>query len=62
MRDKKGKTMNWRLMRQDDNGNIFQVGNNLTDPIEAQRLLEEYRAKGHKQDYWLEEINIKNPD
>ena len=50
------------LMRQDDNGNIFQVGKNLTDPVEAQRLLEQYRAKGHKQDYWLEKINGKDPD
>ena len=49
-------------MRQDDNGNIFQVGKNLTDPVEAQRLLEQYRAKGHKQDYWLEKINGKDPD
>lgn len=52
----------WRLMRQDDNGNIFQVGEDLTDSIEAQRLLEEYKVKGHKQDYWLEKINIKNPE
>ena len=49
-------------MRQDDNGNIFQVGSNLTDSIKAQHLLEEQRVKGHKQDYWLDEVNIKNPD
>lgn len=61
MNESKGTT--WRLMRQDDNGNIFQVGNDLTDQIQAQRVLEKYRAKGHKQDYWLEEkINTKNPD
>jgi len=52
-----------RLMRQDDNGNIFQVGKNLVDTVEARCLLEEYRAKGHKQDYWLEEIKTsKSPD
>jgi len=38
---KESKRVNLRLMRQDDNGNIFQVGKNLTDPVEAQRLLEE---------------------
>ncbi|MEK7074794.1 MAG: SPOR domain-containing protein [Patescibacteria group bacterium] len=59
---KESKRTNLRLMRQDDNGNIFQVGKNLTDPVEAQRLLEQYRAKGHKQDYWLEKINGKDPD
>lgn len=45
----------WRLMRQDDNNNIFQVGRDLNNKLEAQRLLEYYRAKKHKQDYWLEE-------
>lgn len=59
---KEDKKRIWRLMRQDDNGNIFQVGKDVADPIEARHLLEKYRAKGHKQDYWLEEINGRNPE
>ena len=44
----------WSVWRQDDNGNLFIVKNNLTEN-EALRLIREYKRKGHKQSYWAKE-------
>jgi hypothetical protein len=43
----------WAVHRQDDNGNQFVVRTGLTQE-EAERLVAEYTAKGHKQLYWAE--------
>ena len=43
----------WQVMRQDDNGNVFVVAENLTEE-EARVLALEYERKGHKQTYWVE--------
>lgn len=47
----------WSLWRTDDNGNSFLVKGRLTQD-EAEQLLREYTAKGHKQVYWLHEQNL----
>ncbi|MGW6918254.1 SPOR domain-containing protein [Kitasatospora sp. NPDC054939] len=43
----------YRVMRQDDNGNRFEVAAGLARE-EAERLAEEFEARGHKQLYWVE--------
>lgn len=43
----------WSVQRQDDNGNVSQIGSGLTK-AEARRLAAEYEAKGHKQTYWVQ--------
>ena len=45
---------NWRLMRQDDTGNQFEIVGNL-DKEQAVKLRDEFEARGHKQMYWIEE-------
>ena len=44
----------WEVIRQDDNGSVFVIQENFTQ-IEAESLVEEYTAKGHKQTCWSEE-------
>jgi hypothetical protein len=41
----------WTVHRQDDNGNRFVVETGLTRD-EAERLVELYERRGHKQLYW----------
>ena len=43
----------WQVVRQDDNGNIFIIQKNLTEKA-AEKLVQEYTSKGHKQLYWCE--------
>jgi hypothetical protein len=43
----------WKLLRQDDNGDRFVVKKGLTKQ-EAERLVAEFEALGHKQTYWAE--------
>lgn len=43
----------YRVMRQDDNGNRFEVARGL-ERAEAERLAAEFEARGHKQLYWVE--------
>ncbi|MEU8924475.1 hypothetical protein AB0D10_26625 [Kitasatospora sp. NPDC048545] len=45
----------YRVIRQDDNGNRFLVAKDL-DGAGAQRLAAELEARGHKQLYWVEEV------
>ncbi|MFD8757253.1 SPOR domain-containing protein [Kitasatospora sp. NPDC059577] len=45
----------YRVVRQDDNGNRFLVAKDL-DGAGAQRLAAELEARGHKQLYWVEEV------
>jgi hypothetical protein len=43
----------WAAWRIDDNGNTFVVREHLTRE-EADRLVAEFEARGHKQMYWVE--------
>jgi hypothetical protein len=43
----------WAVYRQDDNGNCFVVSTRLSKE-EAERLVTEFEARGHKQVYWAE--------
>jgi UDP-N-acetyl-2-amino-2-deoxyglucuronate dehydrogenase len=43
----------WTVYRQDDNGNRFVVSTRLSRE-EAERLVAEFEARGHKQVYWAE--------
>lgn len=44
----------FRLVRQDDTGNVFEIVRGLDKP-QADRLQAEFEARGHKQMYWVEE-------
>ena len=43
----------WAVCRTDDTGNSFVVREHLTRE-EAERLVAEFTARGHKQYYWVE--------
>ncbi len=43
----------WEVWRIDDNGNSFVVRGHLTRE-EADRVVEEFTARGRKQMYWAE--------
>jgi hypothetical protein len=43
----------WRILRQDDNGNRFEVENGLTEECARERVAA-LAAGGHKQLYWAE--------
>ena len=45
--------LRWTVLRQDDNGNRFIVQRHLGRE-EAERLVAELEARGHKQVYWAE--------
>lgn len=48
-----GAEARWLVVRQDDNGNRFQVQRGLPKG-EAERLVAELESHGHKQLYWAE--------
>jgi hypothetical protein len=43
----------WTVLRIDDNGNTFVVRDHLAR-TEADRMVAEFTARGHKQTYWAE--------
>jgi hypothetical protein len=43
----------WAVWLIDDNGNTFVVREHLSR-AEAERVVEEFTARGHKQMYWVE--------
>ncbi|NGO11613.1 SPOR domain-containing protein [Streptomyces sp. HC44] len=45
----------WLVVRQDDNGNRYRVGRYATR-AEAQKIADSLDAHGHKQLYWIEQI------
>lgn len=45
----------WRVVRQDDNGNVFAIAEVDTE-AEARALAAAYEARAHKQIYWAEPI------
>jgi hypothetical protein len=53
MDDPKSVPDSWTVWRIDDNGNTFVVQENLTRE-EAERLVLQFTARGHKQTYWAE--------
>jgi hypothetical protein len=44
----------WRVLRQDDNGNVFEV-ERLPSRCEANAVVASFEARGHKQMYWVEQ-------
>lgn len=42
----------WSVWRTDDTGNSFLVREHLTRD-EAERVVAEFTARGHKQTYWI---------
>ncbi|WP_151771440.1 SPOR domain-containing protein [Streptomyces abyssomicinicus] len=49
-------TLPWQVIRQDDNGNRYRVGQYATR-AEAQKIADTLDARGHKQLYWVERIS-----
>jgi hypothetical protein len=47
----------WRVLRQDDNGNVFVVADSL-DEGAARQLAAELEARAHKQLYFVEEAPL----
>jgi UDP-N-acetyl-2-amino-2-deoxyglucuronate dehydrogenase len=50
----------WRVWRQDDYSNRFEVRQGLSQ-ADALRLVAEFEARGHKQSYWAEPGSIQGP-
>ena len=48
----------WAVYRTDDTGNSFLVREHLTQE-QAERLVAEFTARGHKQYYWIEREGMK---
>jgi len=42
----------WSVMRQDDNGNHFEVAHGLAR-TRAQEMVRQFEKSGHKQYYWI---------
>jgi hypothetical protein len=51
----------WVVRRSDDNGNRFEVARNLTR-ADAERIVAEFEARGHKQLYWAERDADSDPE
>ena len=49
--------VNYRIMRQDDNGNIFAIGN-FRDESLAVSMAKTLEGRGHKQTYWVEKVTF----
>ncbi len=47
----------WSVWRQDDNGNQFLIGFNMSK-AEATQMVCHYESLGHKQYYWLQDETI----
>ncbi|MGW0548641.1 SPOR domain-containing protein [Streptomyces altiplanensis] len=50
-----GAVLPWLVIRQDDNGNRYRVGRYATR-AEAQKIVDSFDDRGHKQLYWVERI------
>jgi UDP-N-acetyl-2-amino-2-deoxyglucuronate dehydrogenase len=50
----------WAVYRTDDAGNSFLVREHLTRE-EAERVVAEFTARGHKQYYWVEREFASQP-
>lgn len=49
-------TDRWRVVRQDDNGNVVVVAE-LADERAARALADDLEARAHKQLYWIERVD-----
>ena len=45
--------LKWRVLRQDDNGNRFEIAGGLPRRA-AEQMLKDFEESGHKQVYWVE--------
>lgn len=45
----------WRVLRQDDNGNVYVIKETATE-AEARAIAAELEARAHKQMYEVEEV------
>ncbi len=52
-----GSFPSWTVWRQDDSGNKYQIGANLTEE-QARALVADFEARGHKQTYWCSNEKI----
>ncbi|MEU9604858.1 SPOR domain-containing protein [Streptomyces sp. NPDC048057] len=52
--------LTWLVIRQDDNGNRYRVGQYATED-EAQRIADSLDVKGHKQLYHVERMGQSRP-
>ena len=46
----------WRVLREDDNGNVFVV-TEVADEAEARAIAAAYEARAHKQTYSVERVD-----
>ncbi|MDH6225177.1 MULTISPECIES: SPOR domain-containing protein [Streptomyces] len=53
-------TLPWQVIRQDDNGNRYRVGQYATR-AEAQKIADTLDSRGPRQLYWVERISSANP-
>ncbi len=60
MNDSSDRPELWAVYRTDDAGNSFLVREHLTRE-EAERVVAEFTARGHKQYYWAERENEPRP-
>jgi hypothetical protein len=44
--------MNWQVIRQDDNGQLFVLAKNLSEG-EANSLVSKMESRGHKQTFYM---------
>jgi hypothetical protein len=60
--DKRAESTNttWTVWRMDEAGNRFVVKDRLTHEA-AERMVEEFAARGHKQTYWSERQEKRLP-
>ena len=52
--------MKYRVMRQDDNANIFEVEPLCSTREEAEALQHKLEKGHHKQDYWIVPVEERN--
>ena len=50
----------WRVIRLDDNGHRYLMAE-CESQDEAQRIVDEFVARGHKQSYWVEQVAKDEP-
>ncbi|MGE0325994.1 MAG: SPOR domain-containing protein [Polyangiaceae bacterium] len=51
----------WIVMRQDDNGNRYELGRYATEHA-AQEVVETFERRGHKQLYFVTRVRALAPD
>jgi hypothetical protein len=49
----------WRVVREDDNGNVFVVTEVATE-AEAHAITADFEARAHKQTYSIERVDVRS--